>query len=182
MFDQNGDQSIGEDFIYGKNISNTPNEHESGFMISPHGKLDETNGTLITYGACQYYDPDNLEPGSTTSVYAEQFLHVWRVSVDDVVGIQSEKVDFLKNFELFQNYPNPFNPTTTINYQIKENSFVKLSVFNSKGEEISILVNDIKSSGNYSIEFDGSDLNSGVYFYQLSVDGIANNKKMILTK
>ncbi|PIE79249.1 MAG: hypothetical protein CSA15_03870 [Candidatus Delongbacteria bacterium] len=83
---------------------------------------------------------------------------------------------------LEQNYPNPFNPTTSINYSLNSASKVNLTVFNANGKVVSELVNRNEAAGNHSVSFDGSNLNSGVYFYKLTVNGISETKKMVLTK
>lgn len=85
--------------------------------------------------------------------------------------------------ELHQNYPNPFNPSTEISYSLKGESLVTLSVFNTKGELINSLVNEKKTAGNHSVNFNAENLNSGIYFYKLSVDGKAvQSKKMMMLK
>jgi mannose/cellobiose epimerase-like protein (N-acyl-D-glucosamine 2-epimerase family) len=92
------------------------------------------------------------------------------------------------DYELYQNYPNPFNPVTTIRYNIPELSFTTLKVFDLLGREISTLVSEDKSSGNYEVKFDASSLPSGIYFYNLQVyapgraDKFSETKKMILLK
>jgi hypothetical protein len=83
---------------------------------------------------------------------------------------------------LNQNYPNPFNPTTTISFTIPSTSNVSLKVFNILGKEVATLVNESKSAGNYSINFNASGLSSGVYFYQLTTDNFTSTKKFILMK
>ena len=92
----------------------------------------------------------------------------------------------MKDFALQQNYPNPFNPTTTINYQLPENGFVTVKVFDVLGKEIATLVNENKSSGYYKVDFDassaGGGLTSGVYIYTINVNGFAQSKKMLLMK
>jgi hypothetical protein len=85
-------------------------------------------------------------------------------------------------FALEQNYPNPFNPSTTIKYSVPENSFVKLSVYNLIGEEVNVLVSRQIDAGFYEIEFNGTGLPSGIYFYKLQVENIVETKKMILMK
>lgn len=86
------------------------------------------------------------------------------------------------SFHLNQNYPNPFNPNTKINFRLNKVGFVKLTVFDSKGNLIKNLVNDKKSAGEYSVEFNGNGLSSGIYFYKLDVDGNTDVKRMILLK
>jgi len=85
-------------------------------------------------------------------------------------------------FYLYQNYPQPFNPSTTIKYQIPKTSFVSLKVFDALGREVVTLVNEEKTYGNYEVEFDGSGLTSGVYFYTLKSGEFSNTKKMSLVK
>lgn len=85
-------------------------------------------------------------------------------------------------FSLLQNYPNPFNPVTLISYQIPELSFVTLKIYDVLGNEVATLVEKEKSVGNYKIEFGGSDLSSGIYFYQLRSNGYSETKKMIIIK
>jgi hypothetical protein len=85
-------------------------------------------------------------------------------------------------FSLSQNYPNPFNPSTNIKYQIANNSFVKLIVYDILGKELIKLVNEKLNAGVYKVTFDGSSLNSGIYFYKLQTDNFSEIKKMVLIK
>lgn len=86
------------------------------------------------------------------------------------------------NFELYQNYPNPFNPSTTINFKIPKSGHVKLNVYNSIGELVTNLIDNIMPAGNHSITFDASRLPSGVYIYTISINNIISSKKMMLIK
>ncbi|MCF8242229.1 MAG: carboxypeptidase regulatory-like domain-containing protein [Melioribacteraceae bacterium] len=85
-------------------------------------------------------------------------------------------------FTLKNNYPNPFNPTTTIGFDIPTQSYVKLTVYNLIGEEITTLVNKTLDAGTYNYTFDASNLNSGIYFYQLQAGEFNSVRKMILMK
>jgi hypothetical protein len=87
-----------------------------------------------------------------------------------------------KKFELTQNYPNPFNPTTTISYNLPEAANVKLTIFNLLGQEIITLVNEFKEAGVHTINFDASELNSGLYIYNLQAGSQVQTKKMTLIK
>jgi len=87
-----------------------------------------------------------------------------------------------KSFTLEQNYPNPFNPTTVIRYQLPENGRVTLKIYDVLGREINTLVNEEKIPGNYTVQFDGSKLSSGVYFYQIQTEKFRSVKKMLLIK
>ncbi len=93
-------------------------------------------------------------------------------------------------FHLSQNYPNPFNPITKISYDIPQNSIVKLTIYDILGREVIILVNnEFKQPGRYVIEFNGTNLASGVYFYRIEVRQagsstveFVDSKKMVLLK
>ncbi|KAA3614829.1 MAG: T9SS C-terminal target domain-containing protein [Calditrichaeota bacterium] len=86
------------------------------------------------------------------------------------------------DFKLEQNYPNPFNPTTSISYQLPNAGEVELSVFDMLGRKIETLVNSFQDAGIYSINFDGSNLASGLYFYQLKTGKQIETRKMLLVK
>lgn len=85
-------------------------------------------------------------------------------------------------YNLYQNYPNPFNPTTTVRFTIPEEGRVSLKVFNALGVEVASLVDSVKPAGEYTIEFNGEGLPSGIYFLQLKSGAYINIKKMILLK
>jgi len=108
------------------------------------------------------------------------------VSVDDKELPQHD-------YFLYQNYPNPFNPTTRIKYQIplsppllkgesKAGGFITLKVYDVLGNEVATLVDGFKPAGSYEVEFDGTDLPSGIYFYQLIAGSFVETKKMILLR
>ncbi len=106
-----------------------------------------------------------------------------------VVSVEDDEPPLPFEFELAQNYPNPFNPSTTIKYQIPKLSFVTIKVYDVLGNEIVTLVNEEKPVGSYDIEFNATNLPSGIYFYQLRVypaGGGAGNfiqtRKMVLLK
>jgi len=86
------------------------------------------------------------------------------------------------NWSLDANYPNPFNPTTTINFSIAEPCQVSLSVFNMAGQQVATLVNSDLSAGTHSVNFDGSNLTSGIYFYMLQAGDFTATHKMVLVK
>jgi len=85
-------------------------------------------------------------------------------------------------YELNQNYPNPFNPVTKINFALPKRAYVSLKIYNTLGKEVAVLVSETKAAGYYTIDFNGSDLSSGVYYYRLESEGFMDVKKMILVK
>ncbi|MEJ2615067.1 MAG: T9SS type A sorting domain-containing protein [Ignavibacteriaceae bacterium] len=86
------------------------------------------------------------------------------------------------SFKLSQNYPNPFNPTTVINFTIPKAGNVTLKVYNSLGQEVATLINGFKNASNYKVDFNASNLSSGVYFYTLEANNFKQTKKMVLIK
>lgn len=168
---------------YPINITNTGTLHEQGFTVASTGKI--TDGNVEVFAASQYYDSANpLAPPVEDLYDHQQFLHWWKITgtISAETGITSEHVGIDKDFELIQNYPNPFNPSTEIGFKISSDSDVKLTIFNSNGAIVSELIDSRMKKGFHKVEFDGSSMNSGVYFYQLSVDGIRSTKKMVLAK
>ena len=97
------------------------------------------------------------------------------------IGVQSE-ISNLENFSLEQNYPNPFNPTTSIAFSIPQSTFVTLKVYDVLGNEVATLVNEFKAVGSYEVEFNSSDLSSGMYFYKLEAGKYSTIKKMVLIR
>ena len=105
--------------------------------------------------------------------------------INNISDTLNEKnvVELPKEFSLSQNYPNPFNPITRINYEIPNDSKVKLIVYDILGREVKKLVYDeLKKAGRYVIDFDGTNLASGVYFYRIEAGDFVQSKKMILIK
>ncbi|MFA5012289.1 MAG: T9SS type A sorting domain-containing protein [Ignavibacteria bacterium] len=95
----------------------------------------------------------------------------------------SENANRVNNFKLSQNYPNPFNSSTVIKYSLNVNCLITLKIYDISGKEIGTLINERKPQGNYTVNFDGSDLSSGIYFYSLFADDILiDTKKLIIIK
>jgi hypothetical protein len=91
------------------------------------------------------------------------------------------------SFNLTQNYPNPFNPSTNIKFALPYAGYVTLKIYNEQGKEIKALVDGYQQAGTYKVNFDASNLSSGVYFYKIAVNGIQSaawtqTKKMVLVK
>jgi len=85
-------------------------------------------------------------------------------------------------FNLFQNYPNPFNPNTKISYRLSVSSFVSLKVYDVLGNEIETLINEIKSAGDYQLDYFANELSSGIYFYSMIAGDFIKTMKMTLLK
>jgi hypothetical protein len=105
-----------------------------------------------------------------------------RVRVSTVpVGIVKNS-EIAESYTLFQNYPNPFNPSTNIRFGIKEDSFVKLTIYNSLGETADIIVNSELSRGTYEVSWNSENHSSGVYYYVINAGNYTAARKMILLK
>ncbi len=86
-------------------------------------------------------------------------------------------------FDLYQNYPNPFNPSTTIKFSVEKTGIATLKIFNSLGQEVATLFNAQATTGQlYSINFNASNIASGIYFYQLRQGSQIQTQKMLLMK
>ncbi|NOX64431.1 MAG: T9SS type A sorting domain-containing protein [Chlorobi bacterium] len=139
-------------------------------------------GNKIAFIAYDVLSLDSKNPYVWYSAMTEaphyQILDWWGLinSVREIGGNQP------KNFEISQNYPNPFNPSTVIRYSIPEISKVSLKVYNMLGQEVAQLVNSQQAPGNYEVDFDASNLSSGVYFYTIKAGQFASTRKMILIK
>jgi hypothetical protein len=99
-----------------------------------------------------------------------------------LTGIEKNPIAIPTKFDLSQNYPNPFNPTTTINYQLPQDGFVTIKVFDILGKEVVTLVHENKQAGYYSSNFDANKLTSGIYFYTIRINNYIESKKMMLLK
>ncbi|MGB5288573.1 MAG: T9SS type A sorting domain-containing protein, partial [Ignavibacteriaceae bacterium] len=80
------------------------------------------------------------------------------------------------------NYPNPFNPSTSIHFSIPSSEFVTLKVFDMLGNEVATIINEEKPAGSYQVEFNASQLSSGIYFYTINAGSFIETRKMILLK
>jgi hypothetical protein len=96
-------------------------------------------------------------------------------SVEDIAGLPV-------SVELYQNYPNPFNPSTTIRYSLPDRMNVKLSIFDTLGREIGILVNAEQGAGDYEVRFDAADLASGVYVVRLETGALTRMNRMLFVR
>jgi len=123
-----------------------------------------------------------LDEGVIYGSYAYRLKQIDNDGTFEYSKIIEIDIDAPLEFELSQNYPNPFNPSTTIKFSLPVTSKVKLSVFNILGEEVQILVNEIKEAGIYTINFNALQLNSGIYFYKLETRNFLRVKKMSLIR
>jgi hypothetical protein len=135
-----------------------------------------------------YTDYNFTVQGPMTAYYKITAINGVRESdftetLDICVGLYKENINEIRfDYSLNQNYPNPFNPKTQITFSIKENSFVSLKIYDILGREVAVLKNELFSSGIHTVQFDGSNLASGIYFYELKANEFRDVKKLILLK
>ena len=98
------------------------------------------------------------------------------------VGIQPVAETLPNSAHLYQNYPNPFNPTTQIQFTIANRQLTIVKVFDLLGREVTTLVNEVRSPGTYTVDFDGSNLSSGVYIYRLQAGDFVQTKKLVILR
>jgi hypothetical protein len=112
----------------------------------------------------------------------------WKRSSTEIVGINNISAEIPSSFKLFQNYPNPFNSISKIKYQISkievrsQKSEVRIVIYDITGKVVSVLVNQEQEPGTYEVTFDGSNLASGIYFYQLRSGEFVETRRFVLLK
>ena len=189
-------------------IVHSPNSHPQ-LVWGPHPTFNSTHYRV--YRAVSNYpvNPSSLTYSLISTVssstfdfidYAVTILPDYQYAYYYVVGwngtTQSAKTNYVStqaefqkhlmdvpaDFSISQNYPNPFNPSTSISYSIPENAFVTLKIYDVLGNEVEVLINEQKEPGNYQIDFNASELSSGIYYYALTAGNFISTKKMSLVK
>ena len=150
-------------------------DKENWFTIS----FMKGNGTTTELNHYSFVDK---EIKSNTQFYRlKQVDYNGSYEYSKIIEINTDLL--LSSFQLYQNYPNPFNPVTTITYIVPKKSFIKIILFDIKGEKLSELLNEEKDSGFYSVEINSKNLSSGVYFYIMtSSSGYYSVKKLTIIK
>jgi len=125
-----------------------------------------------------------ISPYNNDNAYQtpQAWTYTWIGNASVVSGVDEGSDIFADAFTLYPNYPNPFNPVTNIKFSLTNDQFVNLSVYNMKGQLVANLVNERKASGNHSVHWNASGVASGVYLYQLQVEGNSITQKMVLMK
>lgn len=139
------------------------------------GKHPRPAGANFEGGADLFWvQPDAAEPDGYSFWYGRI---PWVETTDVTIQTNNE---IPRSFRLGQNYPNPFNPTTTIQFDLKTAGNVELKVYNSSGQEVATVVNKALPAGFHRVDFNASNLSSGIYFYKLTTDNFTATKKMLL--
>lgn len=169
----------------------TSNEiNNLGFEVERLSLNSQASGSWIKIG---------YVAGNGTSASGHKYSFTDRNLLSGNYSYRLKQTDFNGNFEYFnlnnevnvgipseynlsQNYPNPFNPSTTINFDLPVDSKVNLKLYDISGKEVATVLNEFKSAGYHSVNFNSYGLTSGVYFYSLSADNYSATKKMLLVK
>jgi len=107
---------------------------------------------------------------------------IFKTITGGVIGITPISGEVPKVYSLSQNYPNPFNPATTIRFDLPKDANIKITLYDIMGREVQTLAGEFKKAGSYKLDFDGSALSSGTYFYRLQAGEFVDTKKMVLIK
>ncbi|MEO8209823.1 MAG: T9SS type A sorting domain-containing protein [bacterium] len=128
-----------------------------------------------------------LITGLTTYLHtSEGDVNIYVIKTDSLgnapVSIKNISSELPASFKLYQNYPNPFNPFTKIRFDLIESGNIRMDIYDIRGKKISNIFNERKNKGSYELNFDGSNLSSGVYYYKLTTQNYSSTKKMLLLK
>ncbi len=170
---------------------------DQDLQLNPHGDLDNTYTITLSLQADSYeykyffvpHDVDQTwdygewdgEPNRSITVSED-------MEVSDIWGDQPEPTNVRRitegpgSFQLEQNYPNPFNPSTSIAFTLPESAHVTLEVFNIQGQHMATLVNSTMNAGAHTVNFNASQMASGLYLYRLQTGSFVQTRKMQLIK
>ncbi|MDZ7623444.1 MAG: T9SS type A sorting domain-containing protein [Ignavibacteriaceae bacterium] len=156
-----------------------------------------TNGTILNRSRkdveFKWVVPSGLPPfpriyavldqeGTITEIHENNNKGFNILGGSSTTEIDDENNIIPEEYVLYQSYPNPFNPTTTIKYSLPNSDIVSLKVFDILGREVAVLLDEYKTAGTHTIEFNANGLASGVYFYQLRAQNFVETKKMVLLR
>ena len=159
----------------------------NGTTASVGGELVDANGTVVAFNNSTGNNPFTLTapaPGTyTVNAGFKNPNRRWdsvtvNISVTDVGENPSNPTVYM----LYDNYPNPFNPSTTLKYSLSETSFTSIKIYDGIGNEVAVIVNEMKTAGTHQAIFTAVGLSSGVYYYTLRSGSFKETKKMILMK
>lgn len=162
-------------FIY----RSTTNNPVSSTLIDSTVHPDTVyNATGLTNGTVYYFWVRAVDRFCQRRISAYSSV----VQVTPVVGIQVTGTETPKVYALYQNFPNPFNPRTNIQFDLPKVTLTRITVYDLLGKEVDVPVNQVLAAGKYNVDFDASNLASGVYFYKIEAGNFIEKKKMIVVK
>lgn len=182
--------------VYNTTNSGIPSNFITTINISPNNlkEIAPQNQGLAIYDDTnwQIFNTFNspLPNNTITRMGFDKFCNLWIGTLNGlaiynpngIIGINNQGFQIPKKFALHQNFPNPFNPTTNIEFELQNTANISLIVYNIEGKLIGKLLEGKYISGKYIVEFNGNNLSSGIYFYQLKANNFIETRKMILIK
>jgi hypothetical protein len=147
---------------------------KDGYFIESFYDKNENDSWLPAESIISLYNPDGYEVHYIANSMKAYYRQPDKVKTEDALTV--------KDMELFQNFPNPFNPSTVIKYNVNKAGNITLKIFDVMGREVKNLVNEYKQAGSYSVEFNASNLPSGVYFAKITSGKSSLVNKMLLLK
>jgi len=182
--------NLPESSLRGKVLSLFATNGDNLFMGTTNGFVYRTTNSGVNW--------NNISTGLPTTHINKMFIlnnymflgtglgndnsGVFKGLASGIVTSFNPQSEAINTYSLSQNYPNPWNPTTTIKYSIPKSGLVTLKVYDITGKGIATLLNENQSPGTYSIDFQGAELSSGIYFYRLQAGNYSDTKQMILIK
>lgn len=134
----------------------------------------------VNFDRIKFFNDGRPNWGENNPGQGSLFVNSFRITSGEPTSVKDEPV--ATDYRLYQNYPNPFNPTTYISYNIPVQDHVFLSVYNMIGQEIAVLVDEMQSAGQYTVQFNASHLPSGIYLYRLQVGSFVRTKSLTFIK
>ena len=144
--------------------------------------LNTGNDDDIQFNTSEEYTFGVAEFDNSRHGYEHRTSKMYTFKFAPTVGIDDQVTTVPDSYELLQNYPNPFNPVTTISFHLPKSEFVSIKVFNSAGEIVDSLINKQMQAGSHSIQWNASDVSSGVYYYKITGGKYSAVKKCIVLK
>lgn len=157
----------------------------TGFTDRMQVKVSTNGGTTFPFTVFDKSGNDLATAPAQSTAFTPTSPSQWNTykrRISDILVSINNNSEIPLQYSLNQNYPNPFNPVTQINYSVVDKGLVKISVYDLLGRKISVLVNEVNTPGNYSLNFDASKLASGMYIYKMETEKFSASKKMVLIR
>lgn len=191
-------EDFGETWVINETILSDDVVGALGLDVSSDGSIYTytTNGVFRSSDGTESWEEIGTDGlGNAITTQGGPFVHhknslfvglemnsVFKAPANGMGTSREEEKEIASEYRLLQNYPNPFNPSTAIIFNLPEAGDVNLKVFNMLGQEVATLVEERMSSGEQTIQFDASDLASGMYIYRLQAGSFTQTRKMMLIK
>lgn len=166
------------DLTVEQNVNTNPSFFTMPMQIKIQSSISDTLLTILNNAQIQNFEIYTL--GKPTNLLFDPDNWILKDMIYFADTPNDETI--IKSYKLYQNYPNPFNPSTTIEFELRERSFVKILIYDALGKLVKILSEEDMPAGKHKLKFDAQNLSSGVYYYRLNAGDFAITKKMILVK